>query len=433
MSFDAGGMASKLGLDLSDYATGMLQATSIAQLFPQTVQSFLANPLLGVIDVAQQAAGAIHGLVSSWLGAVQEIGRAADDAGESAAKLGVSVEFLTGWGAAFSDAGSSAEGLGEALKFLNDNAAEASRGGKAAVDAFADIGISADFLKTHLNDTEAIARATIDAIAKLPTTAEQVRASRNLLGRGGADALAAIQGGTGGLDEFAETIRRLGGTIDGDLAKAGDKFGTFETLVGAALQGVKKAAAEPVLDLLAAHFGDVKGGIVTVSEQIQEAVRTAVEQVIDWGRQGVQWIQENKQELLAIADVARNLAGILSSELVRSLQQVVSELALVADQVRFLDNVLQPIGGLAGLVGVSGLGTLSALTGGGDSGSNPRLPSGQPAIGGLEPGQAAPNIQVTVNAQGSTVDQAFEQSVIAAHDAVEQARQASKVRWRAGR
>jgi hypothetical protein len=27
-----------------------------------------------------------------------------------------------------------------------------------------------------------------------------------------------------------------------------------------------------VLELLAAHFGDVKGGIVTVSEQIQEAV-----------------------------------------------------------------------------------------------------------------------------------------------------------------
>jgi hypothetical protein len=155
--------------------------------------------------------------------------------------------------------------------------------------------------------------------------------------------------------------------------------------------------------------------------------------VIDWGRQGVQWIQENKQELLAIADVARNLAGILSSELVRSLQQVVSELALVADQVRFLDNVLQPIGGLAGWSGSADLATLSALTGGGDSGSNPRLPSGQPAIGGLEPGQAAPNIQVTVNAQGSTVDQAFEQSVIAAHEAVEQARQASKVRWRAGR
>ena len=45
--FDAGGITSKLSLDVSGYAQGMLQATSIAQMFPSVVTSFLANPLLG--------------------------------------------------------------------------------------------------------------------------------------------------------------------------------------------------------------------------------------------------------------------------------------------------------------------------------------------------------------------------------------------------
>lgn len=57
--FDAGGIASTLGLDLSDFAKGMVEANSIAAAFPAVVTSFLANPLLGIIQVAEKAASAV--------------------------------------------------------------------------------------------------------------------------------------------------------------------------------------------------------------------------------------------------------------------------------------------------------------------------------------------------------------------------------------
>src|SRR4051812_2205082 len=111
--FDAGSAASKLGLDLSEYTRGMLQATSLAQLFPQTVTTFIANPLLGVVEVAEKAGGALAGIVSAWMDAVGAFAKRADDIGDKAASLGVKPEFLSGVGAAFKDAGSSVEGFGD--------------------------------------------------------------------------------------------------------------------------------------------------------------------------------------------------------------------------------------------------------------------------------------------------------------------------------
>src|SRR5689334_22198726 len=121
MPFDGGSIISKLGLDTSGFAQGMLQATSISQLFPATVTNFLANPLLGLAGIAKSAASAIAS-------AFADVVNAADNAGDSAAKLGVSVGFLTAYGRAAADAGSSAEGFADSLKFINNNAADAASG-----------------------------------------------------------------------------------------------------------------------------------------------------------------------------------------------------------------------------------------------------------------------------------------------------------------
>jgi hypothetical protein len=313
--FDAGGIASKLNLDLSGFAGGMLQATSIAQAFPAVVTAYMANPLLGVIETAKLAAGALKSLAGMWIDAIKEVGNAADNAGEAAAKLGVSVDFLTAYGAVFKDAGSSAEGFAESLKFLNDNAAEAARGGKAAADAFGELGITTGFLQAHLSDTESIARATWAAIAKLPTAAEQTRAARNLLGRGGADGLAAITMGPKGMDELAQTIRELRGGSEKELAGMGDKFGTLQTLVEHAIFGIKRAAAEPVLKALQDHFGDVSRGVQVISGDVRRWVGEAAEGALEWGKKAFKWVTEHEDDLAKFGHNVADLAGKITTVL----------------------------------------------------------------------------------------------------------------------
>ena len=76
---------STLRLNMSPFATGMMQAQSIASIFPSAVQSFLASPLLGVIDLAKQVASGIKGLV---LGRRRPTGRYGGRGGQSRDRRG---------------------------------------------------------------------------------------------------------------------------------------------------------------------------------------------------------------------------------------------------------------------------------------------------------------------------------------------------------
>ncbi len=217
-------------------------------------------------------------VTSAIKGAFFEIGDLADNLGESAEKIGVSTEFLSGIGAAFDDAGSSAEGLADSIKFLNKNAADAASGNKEAIASFEKLGLSADFVRDHLGDSETLFFAVADGIAGMSTAAQKTEAAMGLLGRGGSDALAALNKGSGGLKQFSADIEKLGAVIHSDLAEAGDSFGTLTTLAGAALEGIKIAAAQPLLEGLHEHFDEIKEGIIHVAE----VMRTAISGAIDW-------------------------------------------------------------------------------------------------------------------------------------------------------
>jgi hypothetical protein len=347
--FDAGAMATKLGLDLSEYTRGMLEATSIAQVFLQTVTTFLANPLLGLVDVAKQVAGAVVNAVASF-------GKLADDIGDKAAGLGVSPDFLSGWGGAFADAGSSVEGFGESLKFLNKNAGEAAAGGQAAAQAFASIGIGSDFLKAHLGDTEALMRRTVDGIAALPTAAERTNAAMALLGRGAGDALGAIAGGSRGLDDFAEVLRALGGIVTEEDAQMGDAFGKLSTIVSAAFLGIERAAARPILRALGSHFDDTKSGIIAASRGMQDAVEGAVSGMIP----GLEALAGTVKDL---GPGATSTAKAFGGDLANAFITVNTALKPLLAELELLDRLMKSIGfgGTGDFLRQTGLGFLGPL------------------------------------------------------------------------
>jgi len=110
MSWDAGAITGSIGLNVSDYAHGMLQAEGLARAFPPIVIEFLENPLLGFASVAKEAFSAVTEAFESVAGKFHEVGLAA-------ANLGVSAEFISGVGAVAKISGVSIDELGMSLKF----------------------------------------------------------------------------------------------------------------------------------------------------------------------------------------------------------------------------------------------------------------------------------------------------------------------------
>lgn len=293
--FQAGSVVGKMGLDISGWTRSMLEANAISALFPGVVRNFLASPLLGLVGIAQDAARAIKN-------AFTEIGEAADNAGEAAEKAGVSVEFLTGVGAAAKDAGSSVEGFADALKFLNNNAADAAGGNKTTAKSFADLGVAVVDAAGQVKSTEELFYEVADAIAALENPQQKVQAAMNLLGRGGPDMIATLNKGSAGIKSFAADIAALGGTIDKDLADAGDKFGTLQTYVSAAWTGIKRAIAEPILKFVADHFEEIKAKIFQFSAAARQFISENVIPAMQKLGQIIAWLAGHWRELLTVIE-----------------------------------------------------------------------------------------------------------------------------------
>jgi hypothetical protein len=281
MSFDAGAITSKLGLDVSGFSKGMLEANSIASIFPQTVTNFMANPMLGFLGVVKsvfsQAKQIVEGFTLGVKGAFLELAHEADNLGEAAEKVGVSVGFLSGVGTVASDAGASLESLGEAMKFLNNNAADAASGNAVTAKAFADLGMSVRDAAGNLKSGETLFFEVADAIKELPTAAQRTQAAMNLLGRGGTDLIPVLKQGSAAIKAQVEDFKKLGAVMTDELAAAGDKWGQLETVAGAAWKGIKAAVAEPILTFVAEHFEEIKATIMDVATEIRRSL-----QEVDW-------------------------------------------------------------------------------------------------------------------------------------------------------
>jgi hypothetical protein len=283
MSFDAGSAVSKLDLDNSGFMRGMLQAQTVSQLFPATVTNFLANPLLGLIGIAKDASEAIAGAFTS-------VARAADNAGEAAEQAGVSVKFLTSVGQVAKDAGSSVDEMALSLKFLNKSAGEAAAGNATAAEAFARIGVSVRDVNGNVKDTESLFYEVADAIGSISSVSEKTDVALALLSKGGTQMLTTFNQGSAGIKAFAEQIIDLGGAIDDNTARMGDKFGKLETLFDAAVFGMKQAAAVPIMAALESHFGTATKGIAAASAYMRGAIGNVINYLIAHTPNVIGWI-----------------------------------------------------------------------------------------------------------------------------------------------
>lgn len=307
--FDAGSAIGTLGLDVSGYMQGMLQAQTISSLFPATVTNFLANPILGFVGLLKEATSALTGFfVDAFKGATAQ----ADKINDLATSLGVATEFLSGMELVAKQAGAGLEDVASGMKFLQKNIADLEAGEESAAKRFAQLGLGAGQLLGK--GTEEQFLMVGEALKGLDSAAGRTNLSMELLGRGGGSLIPTFMQGTEAIREQMRQFDAYGATVSASSAASADAWGDMVGEMEIAWGGFKQMIAEPIRD----------------------ALRPMLQEVLQYVRTHGPEIKQIAQDLAAVA--------------VASCQAVADALRLV------LDNINAVKGAAGGLVGGALLG-----------------------------------------------------------------------------
>lgn len=266
MALDGGSISSRLGLNIGPYAQGMLQAQSIAQLFPSVVSSFLANPLLGLAEIAKSVAGSVRA-------AFAEMNNFADDMGDLAEQVGVAVETLTALGQVASLSGGDVQGVGDAFRFLGKNVAEAMQDlDSAAAKTFRELGIALVDANGNARPLEEIMLELADAIARLPAGAMRTAIAMDLLGRGGTQMIPILSQGSAALREQMARMQQYGAVVTQENRAAADAWNDATGEIGIAWQGLKMSFSSGIRDSLLPYLQRVLSWVRDSQPRVAEIV-----------------------------------------------------------------------------------------------------------------------------------------------------------------
>jgi hypothetical protein len=220
-----------------------LTAISGAQLFGQ---------------IANAASQAVQSLVRFGASAAQSIDRTA----KLSQQLGLTYAEMAGLSLAANLAGVDMETVGNAVTKANAAFANAAAGSKSAVAAFARIGLSVDDLN-GLSASDQFDKIG-QAIAALPSEAEQAAAAIALFGRAGAQLLPLFQGGAQGIQQARADAEKFGLTLSnlqaGNVEAMNDAFTRAQSAVEGVINQVVAYLA-PALENVTTVFTDLIGGI----------------------------------------------------------------------------------------------------------------------------------------------------------------------------
>ena len=271
MSFESGSITTTLGLDISPYASGMMTATSIASIFPSTVTSFLANPLLGVIDITKQLGAA---LIETFSSSMDKL----DDLGDSALSLGVSVETLSSLQRVGKMSGIS--DMGDSLKFLAKNAADAGDATSPMAATFRKAGIAALDAAGNIRPVEDLMMDLADAISASPVE-KRVGLAMDLLGRSGGQMVGVLSQGSGALRQLMSDVNPLGGVMSSQAAAAAGAFNDMKDEIGFAWDDTKSLLAQELMPGLKPMLADLLGYIRTHGSEIRSAVSETAASILN--------------------------------------------------------------------------------------------------------------------------------------------------------
>lgn len=276
-------LMAKLGLDIADFQSGIKRSQSLAS------------------GLAKDASSAAAGMAKGWLAAAFGAGaiaanlkNAADRAGELAdasARLGILPKTLQEFNAAALLAGANLEAVTaffEKLAVAREEALSGSQQGGNLKDAFAIFGV----------DTTMLQSAKLDDIAKKIARAFESGNQQALIGSlkelGGKGAGALVPSFTDGIDEAAESAKKLGLILEDDVIANLDDFGDrlttltervnafFSNMASASIDGIRtmiaylNAGKESLHSFMLSPIGEKEKPVSEyLSERAKEAAKTA--------------------------------------------------------------------------------------------------------------------------------------------------------------
>jgi hypothetical protein len=295
MAFDAGSILGHLGLDISEYGKGILEAQGLNELFPESVATFLENPLLGLIDLAKEMADA-------YAEAFSEVQKDALEAGLAAEKAGTSVQFMSEWSEVAKAAGVDAGALGAAFKGLQRNASDAAENGGASLKYWQELGITQDDLKAHLGDTAGLFLMVKDHLDQLGNSADRVAIAQKLLGRGGSELIPVFDMQNDAVQRIIDHAQQMGAIETSESAKSAKAVNELSNTFTEGFTGMAKAATEPILGFLGEHAVQIEGIVTEAFNSINEDIAAVFHLSTSNGPAILQMIQESADLLVGLSN-----------------------------------------------------------------------------------------------------------------------------------
>jgi TP901 family phage tail tape measure protein len=262
MAFDAGTILGRLKLDSGGFAAGILNAQGLTSLLGNSISTFLANPLLGVANMAKGAFGAITNLVTGTA-------EAADKFGKLAQATGASVEFLSGLKHAGEMSGVSFDALSVAMGKVAKGVDDATKGTGPAAEAFGQLGISVRNADGSLKDVQQLFLESADGLARIDNATLRAATAQKIFGESAGQMIPLLSQGSDGISALVDEAKRLGLTFDETAAQSAERFNDSLARIKGAFAGLAQQVAIPIFDALApametiaSTLGDTLGPIL---------------------------------------------------------------------------------------------------------------------------------------------------------------------------
>ena len=260
---------------------------------------------MGVGGMAGGFATALLG--AGFMSTIGEAINSLDKMDEAAERIGLTTESLSGLSYAGKMSGVEFEDMTAALSKLSVKMQDAASGGKEASAWFKDVGVSVKGADGNLKSVDVVLAEVADRFRGFEDGAAKTALAVDGLGKSGAKLVPMLNQGASGLKSMHEEASRLGGIIDGKLAKQAAEFNDNLDRLG----------------VLSASAGkSIAGGLLPSLNDLAESFLIA-----------------QKHSTGFFDSLGKKIPGLQSVDISSNLKSVRSDLeSLEADRARWIKN-----------------------------------------------------------------------------------------------